>query len=285
MKKLLILSLTPLLFACARNESKTTDLSNSTTSSNTTDSKNNSLIDKTSQTIGIPKKIADMEVAENAFPNLMNWDDAMAACKSLGEGWRLPTKDELNKIYNNKEKIGGFTLINKGKFDGLTLNQYWSSTESDFGGAWGQYVDGESSGNQIRNHKSKLNSVLAVRGPAIKQLLLPIIGNSIRLGNIEIAEHDFPNAMNWFDASEACSKIGDGWRLPTKTELKIMCKYYSQIGGFSEGSLYWTSTEYRDVNYHGMVGLWVHDGYGKEVTPVEEDMTNSVRAVRSIDSK
>lgn len=26
----------------------------------------------------------------------------------LGDGWRLPTKDELNVLYENKDKIGGF---------------------------------------------------------------------------------------------------------------------------------------------------------------------------------
>jgi len=48
----------------------------------------------------------------------MTWDDANKACEKLGEGWRLPTIDELQKIYKLKNKIGGF------KDD-----RYWSSTE------------------------------------------------------------------------------------------------------------------------------------------------------------
>ena len=42
----------------------------------------------------------------------------MKACAALGGGWRLPTKDELNILYENKDKIGGFAS-----------NNYWSSTE------------------------------------------------------------------------------------------------------------------------------------------------------------
>lgn len=53
----------------------------------------------------------------------MNWDDAMKACSGVNsafntDGWRLPTKDELNVLYENKDKIGG-----SADYD------YWSSTE------------------------------------------------------------------------------------------------------------------------------------------------------------
>ena len=55
----------------------------------------------------------------------MEWDDAMKACADLGDGWRLPTKDELNTLYQNKDKIGGFA--NSG---------YWSCTEYYTTGAY-----------------------------------------------------------------------------------------------------------------------------------------------------
>ena len=63
----------------------------------------------------------------------MDWDEAMKACADLGDGWRLPTKEELNILYENKDKIGGFDS-----------NYYWSSTEGDNNGAWWQYFgDGQ----------------------------------------------------------------------------------------------------------------------------------------------
>jgi hypothetical protein len=43
-----------------------------------------------------------------------------------------------------------------------------------------------------------------------------IIGNLIRLGNIEVAQYVFPNRMKWNDANRTCLNLGQGWRLPVK---------------------------------------------------------------------
>lgn len=56
----------------------------------------------------------------------MIWEDAMGACADLGDGWRLPTKDELEKIYKYRDKIGGFA----------SNYYYWSSTEYGNDFAW-----------------------------------------------------------------------------------------------------------------------------------------------------
>jgi hypothetical protein len=77
--------------------------------------------------IGKPVKIGNLLVAENDFPIGMMWDDANKACRSLGKGWRLPTKNEFNILYKNREKIGGFR-------DDI----YWSSTEYDNSYLWFQ---------------------------------------------------------------------------------------------------------------------------------------------------
>ena len=76
---------------------------------------NTSLEDKI---IGEPIRIGRIEVAQYDFPKAMKWDIAREVCQKLGSGWRLPTKAELNLIYKNKYKIGGF--IN---------DYYWSSKE------------------------------------------------------------------------------------------------------------------------------------------------------------
>jgi hypothetical protein len=77
--------------------------------------------------IGKPVRIGNLEVAQNDFPKTMRWNDAVKACTDLGNGWRLPTKYELNLIYLNKDKIGGF--INIG---------YWSSMEVGYDAVWRQ---------------------------------------------------------------------------------------------------------------------------------------------------
>ena len=79
----------------------------------------------------------------------MSWHKAIVACKKLGPGWRLPTKDELNMLYKNKEEIGGFSSI-----------YYWSSTEVDFFNAWKQNF---LNGNQNYSTKGNFYYVRAVR--------------------------------------------------------------------------------------------------------------------------
>ena len=69
-----------------------------------------------------------MQVAKEDFPDLMDWHDAMSACAGLGNGWRLPSKDELNAMYEQLHKQG------KGNFKNTW---YWSSSQVNSGGAWG----------------------------------------------------------------------------------------------------------------------------------------------------
>ena len=94
------------------------------------------------------KSINGLEVSDNL--GIMNWYDAKIYCKKLGAEWRLPTKDELNMLYENKEEIGGFS----NKFF------YWSSTEFDFSSAWTQNF---LLGYQGTNNKDNVTYVRAVR--------------------------------------------------------------------------------------------------------------------------
>jgi hypothetical protein len=65
--------------------------------------------------------------------------------------WYLPSKDELNKLYINKNEIGGFGI-----------NNFWSSTENNENNnfAWAQ---GFGLGNQYTYPKNLTGSVRAVR--------------------------------------------------------------------------------------------------------------------------
>lgn len=69
-----------------------------------------------------------------------------------------------------------------------------------------------------------------------------VIGNPIKIGNLLVAQYDFPKKMNWEDATKSCSSLGDGWRLPTKSELNILYKNLGKIGNVANDG-YWTSTE------------------------------------------
>ena len=95
-------------------------------------------------------KIGNLEVMTEDL-GTMNWEDAKKACADLGDGWRLPTKDELNVLYQNMDKIGGFA----GSY-------YWSSTQRDKNlyFAWRQFFF---TGSQHAQLKDWVNYVRAVR--------------------------------------------------------------------------------------------------------------------------
>ena len=67
-------------------------------------------------------------MAQHEFPVKYIWKNAKAICATLGPGWRLPTKEELYILYQNKNKIGNFSKYG-----------YWSSsTGNQEGVAWHQ---------------------------------------------------------------------------------------------------------------------------------------------------
>ncbi len=77
--------------------------------------------------IGKPVKIGNLEIAQYDFPNILNWVDANKACEELGNGWRLPSAQELDYLYQNTVVIGSFMK-----------DYYWSSTMDGFEMAWAQ---------------------------------------------------------------------------------------------------------------------------------------------------
>jgi hypothetical protein len=200
--------------------------------------------------IGTPKRILSIEIAGNDFPDNMTWDEATRACSELGRGWRLPTIQELRIMYQDKDSIGGFSS-----------EFYWSSFAWDLNRDV-KWIQSFNDGGQEYDAKTKRYRVRAVRSLSNVQTITPemrIIGTPKNLGNIEIAEKDFPEGMNWDDANAACAKLGTGWRLPTIQELKIMYLNRNKIGGFSS-ELYWSSLEY-DYGRSGAWYLSFFDGY------------------------
>lgn len=81
----------------------------------------------------------------------MEWEDATIACAQLGDRWRLPTLDELIKMYKYRDKIGGFEEF-----------AYWSSSEGAIDRfAWVLYYNKEQ--NAYPDNKKFTSFVRAVR--------------------------------------------------------------------------------------------------------------------------
>ena len=98
-------------------------------------------------------KIDNLEVVTEDL-GVMNWEDAKRACAELGDGWRMPTKDEFHTLYENKDKIGGFAIPSK-----YVNSVYWSSTENGSTACVQDFKDG----NQSKGHKGCTIYVRAVR--------------------------------------------------------------------------------------------------------------------------
>ena len=95
-----------------------------------------------------------IEVYAKNLDGLYNWQDAIAACESIGYGWHLPTTEELNLLF-----------INKGKIDGFEEGSYWSCSEYSTTEAWLQYYwySGDPAGFQDYYDKTVAYYVRAVR--------------------------------------------------------------------------------------------------------------------------
>jgi len=103
-----------------------------------------------------------------------------------------------------------------------------------------------------------------------------VIGNPIKIGNIEVAQYDFSNRMKWGDAINICSKLGNGWRLPTKEELDLLFKNKHLIGNFKDPYLaYWSSSEVdNNIAWYEVM----KDGFSRST---EKFYESGVRAVRN----
>ena len=86
---------------------------------------------------------------------------ASQLCQDLNLGgktdWYLPSKYELNLMYEN---IGQGNVLGLGNVGNFANYIYWSSTEFDNGNAWSQFFD---EGNQDDNNKFIAFNVRAVR--------------------------------------------------------------------------------------------------------------------------
>jgi len=75
---------------------------------------------KPAQIIGKSIVLGNLEIAAYDFGAKIDFHEATLACAALGDGWRLPTIDELDFINKHQDKIKH-----------LKNETYWSSTLVD----------------------------------------------------------------------------------------------------------------------------------------------------------
>jgi len=80
------------------------------------------------------KTLGNLMIDTKDLEGSHTWDEAKKQIEFLNNlnyqgfsNWQLPTREELNKMYLNKDEIGSFSVYG-----------YWSSTENSTGTAWNQ---------------------------------------------------------------------------------------------------------------------------------------------------
>lgn len=82
--------------------------------------------------IGNPFILGNIEVAEYDLPvEELSYNEAQKACLSLGEGWRLPTKNELMLIYDSL-RLTKRSIFHDGKFFKSYMSSEIGQTEGSF---------------------------------------------------------------------------------------------------------------------------------------------------------
>lgn len=84
-----------------------------------------------------------LEVANKDLPGLLNFEETQSACDSMGEGWRLPEREELQamRMQLHRKKQGDFQ--NK---------WYWSATPNTAESCWGLHF-----GNGLEYYNFKMD--------------------------------------------------------------------------------------------------------------------------------
>ena len=218
------------------------------------------------------------------------WTEAKLLANAYGQGWHLPTKEEMALLYVQKNVVGSFA-------SDFVSNLYWSSTEYDSIYAWSQKF---SNGKQLFTIKDQTCLVRAIRTftntlmtklnesvVELKEFVTYKIGDVLSDGGIIFyvdisGSHGLAtrpaHETQFFNWAYAKSFIGlnylHGWRLPAKDELLLMYHQKDMLRG-NTYDYYWSSTE---LNSKFVSTLRFHNG---DVVSASKDNKFLVRPVRS----
>ena len=122
------------------------------------------------------------------------------------------------------------------------------------------------------------------------EIISPITGE-----RLQVAENDLEKKIDWFSANKKCAKLGNGWRLPTISELELMYKMFHKKGkGNFKNDIYWSNTgpvnvidnDRRGMHYNFATGsakkmLEFEESYDQTGNMSNKDSLHQVRLVRS----
>ena len=224
----------------------------------------------------------------------MTWDEADKYAKSLGDGWRLPTPEELKDFTLIEDKNLSFwtslegvrtstvfylkhgsmsSVFKKNKIPTVFVREtqketvrepFWEIRDLKEVQEKSALSDDYNLG--LYNGMELCLSLLEKREPKYKDIKKP---------KLEWEQIPSKNPMTWEEAMEYAKSLGDGWRLPTIEELEEA--YNNKIVEFQSYS-YWSSSKYaKNTNF----GWYVSFYYGL-VNSYFKTYTHYVRCVREV---
>jgi len=189
--------------------------------------------------------------AKSDISNGTTWDEAQTLCKQYGKGWRLPTWEEFNKMVKCQ-------FLQVGDYN----RHYWTGDEANADFAY-QYKFFEGNTKELlgKNYDGYVRCVRCADLEAFEEARLKdstdnvskiFVGKEYNGGIIfyvdSTGEHgllttisDTIQGITWHKATALAKKIGDGWRLPTKDELKKLSEQNKIIKNLRAHD-YWSSS-------------------------------------------
>jgi hypothetical protein len=170
----------------------------------------------------------------------INWNDAKAYCEALkldGGGWQLPSYDDLQSIYDDKDghpstpcfkPSDGPTMSCKvsSKFK-LSSRYFWSQDFDQLPDrVMGRGISLTIGGGVSQNVKDgKLMRALCMRPRAGSGVSAPPPAGVLAFSTLQWTQSDNGQDIDWNDAKAYCGALklaGGGWRLPSDEELASM---------------------------------------------------------------
>lgn len=166
--------------------------------------------------------INGIEIAESDFTDEMTYEDAIIACEKLGDGWRLPTIREATEIFDKNPYL-------LGEFDNQKV--YCTSSLSMGGEVWlhghseqkdAQFLEPTYYSSRVRAVRTHdINAVEAAKKSYLIEIADALKGyidrnkeNNILTEYTEFFGEKLDGQFTWYEATEICNLLNDGWRLP-----------------------------------------------------------------------
>ena len=188
--------------------------------------------------------INGIKIAESDFTDEMSYEDAIIACEKLGDGWRLPTIREAIEIFDkNPYLLGEFDNQKVYCTSSLSMGgEVWLHGHSEQKGA--QFLESTTYPSRVRAVRTHDTNAVAASektylieiADALKNYIDRNKENNIVTEYNEFFGEKLEGQFTWYEATEICNLLNDGWRLPRDgDEVEEACELIVDLYGW-----YWT---------------------------------------------